>query len=161
MENMTPLTSLPEWNALVDETARIRNTTLRDMFRDDPGRSGDLSFDCGPLHVDLSKNLVDFPLLRKLTGLAQASGLEKRRAAMFAGEHINVTEDRAVLHTALRIPVDQDLSVDGQDVAADVHDVLGRMRDFAKALRSGSWRGSTNHTVKEVVNIGIGGTWAR
>ncbi|GEC87134.1 glucose-6-phosphate isomerase [Corynebacterium variabile] len=158
MENMTPLTSLPEWNALVDETARIRNTTLRDMFRDDPGRSGDLSFDCGPLHVDLSKNLVDFPLLRKLTGLAQASGLEKRRAAMFAGEHINVTEDRAVLHTALRIPVDQDLSVDGQDVAADVHDVLGRMRDFAKALRSGSWRGSTNHTVKEVVNIGIGGS---
>ncbi|WP_297009434.1 glucose-6-phosphate isomerase [uncultured Corynebacterium sp.] len=155
---MTPLTSLPEWTALADQAARIRDTSLRDMFRDDPGRAGDLTFECGPLHVDLSKNLVDFPLLRQLTALAQATGVETRRAEMFSGSHINVTEDRAALHTALRIPVDQDLSVDGQDVAADVHDVLGRMRDFAKALRSGTWRGSTNHTVKEVVNIGIGGS---
>ncbi|AGP30247.1 glucose-6-phosphate isomerase [Corynebacterium terpenotabidum] len=155
---MTELTSLPEWTALLDQAPRLRETTLRELFREDPGRSGDLTFEVGPLHVDLSKNLVDTPLLRQLTTLAQAAGVEAQRAAMFAGKHINTTEDRAVLHTALRIPVDQDLTVDGQDVAADVHEVLGRMRDFARGLRSGTWRGSTGHTVKEVVNIGIGGS---
>ena len=77
---------------------------------------------------------------------------------MFTGVHINNTEDRAVLHTALRLPVDQDLRVDGQDAAADVHEVLGRMRDFASALRSGAWQGATGHTIKKVVNIGIGGS---
>lgn len=155
---MTPLTSLPEWAALVAQSSRIRSTTLREMFREDPGRSGDLTFDVGPLHVDLSKNLVNTPLIRQLTAVARATGVETRRAEMFAGRRINVTEDRAALHTALRIPVEQDLVVEGQDVAADVHDVLGRMRDFARALRSGTWRGSTDHTVKEVVNIGIGGS---
>lgn len=154
----TPLTDLPEWKALAAQAERIRATPLREMFRRDPGRSGDLTFDVGPLHVDLSKNLIDTPLLRHLTALAQAVGVESRRSDMFAGRHINVTEDRAALHTALRIPVEQDLVVDGQDVAADVHDVLGRMRDFARSLRSGTWRGSTGHTVKEVVNIGIGGS---
>ncbi|WP_130841500.1 glucose-6-phosphate isomerase [Corynebacterium neomassiliense] len=155
---MTTLTSLPEWTALVGQAPRIRETTLRDLFREDPGRAGDLTFDVGPLHVDLSKNLVDATVIRHFTALARAVGVEERRAAMFTGEHINVTEDRAVLHTALRLPVELDLVVDGQDVAADVHDVLGRMRDFARGLRSGTWRGSTGHTVKEVVNIGIGGS---
>ncbi|WP_414122547.1 glucose-6-phosphate isomerase [Corynebacterium nuruki] len=152
------ITTTPEWEALVTQASRFRETTLRDLFADDPGRAGDLTFDVGPLHVDLSKNLVDPGLLQRLTAVARAAGVEERRSAMFTGEHINVTEDRAVLHTALRIPVEQDLTVDGQDVAADVHDVLGRMRDFARALRSGTWRGSTGHTVKEVVNIGIGGS---
>ncbi len=152
------ITTTPEWEALVTQASRFRETTLRDLFADDPGRAGDLTFDVGPLHVDLSKNLVDPGLLQRLTAVARAAGVEERRSAMFAGEHINVTEDRAVLHTALRIPVEQDLTVDGQDVAADVHEVLGRMRDFARALRSGTWRGSTGHTVKEVVNIGIGGS---
>jgi glucose-6-phosphate isomerase len=152
------ITTTPEWEALVTQAPRFRETTLRDLFADDPGRAGDLTFDVGPLHVDLSKNLVDPGLLQRLTAVARAAGVEQRRTAMFTGEHINVTEDRAVLHTALRIPVEQDLTVDGQDVAADVHDVLGRMRDFARALRSGTWRGSTGHTVKEVVNIGIGGS---
>lgn len=155
---LTPLTDRPEWTAVVENVERIRRSNLREMFREDPGRAGDLTFDVGPLHVDLSKNLVDAPLLHQLTALAQATGVEEQRAAMFAGKHINVTEDRAALHTALRIPAEQNLEVDGQDIAADVHDVLGRMRDFARALRSGTWRGSTGHTVKEVVNIGIGGS---
>ncbi|MBS5997483.1 glucose-6-phosphate isomerase, partial [Corynebacterium sp.] len=116
------------------------------------------TFDAAGLHVDLSKNLIDGDIVKQLVEVAKAADLEARRDAMFAGEHINNTEDRAVLHTALRIPVEDDLSVDGQDVAADVHEVLGRMRDFATALRSGAWLGHTGHTIKKVVNIGIGGS---
>ena len=108
--------------------------------------------------MDLSKNLIDEDVVSKLVDLARAADVEGRRDAMFAGEHLNNTEDRAVLHTALRLPAEKDLSVDGQDVAADVHEVLGRMRDFATALRSGTWLGHTGHTIKKVVNIGIGGS---
>ena len=156
--NTTPVTKTPEWQALVAHATRFKGTTLKDLFREDPGRSGDMTFDVGPLHIDLSKNLADENTLRLLTNVARAMGIEDYRQAMFNGEHINTTEDRAVLHTALRIPIEQDLSVDGQDVAADVHDVLGRMRDLARALRKGDWLGVTNHTIKNVVNIGIGGS---
>lgn len=151
-------TSYPEWEKLANYAEEMRNTHLRELFTQQQGRAGDLTFECGPLHVDLSKNLIDSQGLRLLVNLAQASRLEEHRQAMFSGEHINNTENRAVLHTALRIPVDRDFSVDGQDIAADVHEVLGRMRDFAKALRSGAWRGITGHTIKNVVNIGIGGS---
>lgn len=152
------LRDLPEFRQLTTYAEQMRSTTLRSLFADEQGRAGDLTFDCGPLHVDLSKNLIDSRGLQILTNLAQACDLEQRREDLFNGKHLNVTEDRAVLHTALRIPVDRDLEIDGQDIAADVHDVLGRMRDFARALRSGSWQGATGHTIKHVVNIGIGGS---
>ena len=110
------------------------------------------------LHVDLSKNLVDSETVDALVALAEAAGLKDATEAMFTGAHINDTEDRAVLHTALRLPVEEELSVDGQDIAADVHEVLGRMRDFVSALRSGEWLGHSGRTIKKVVNIGIGGS---
>lgn len=152
-----------EWKKLTEYADATRDTQLRELFTEQPGRSSDMTYNVGPLHVDLSKNLIDERGLRLLLDLARARGLEDYRSAMFDGEHINTTEDRAVLHTALRIPVDREFSILGgadetQDVAADVHAVLGRMRDFAKALRSGSWQGVTGHTIKHVVNIGIGGS---
>ena len=153
-----PATATREWKKLTEYVSDIHRTNLRELFAHQPGRSGDMTYQVGPLHVDLSKNLIDDRGLRLLGDLARAMELEDYRAAMFDGEHINTTEDRAVLHTALRIPVEREFSVDGQDVAADVHEVLGRMRDFAKALRSGSWQGITGHTIKNVVNIGIGGS---
>lgn len=152
-----------EWKKLTEYADATRDTQLRELFTEQPGRSSDMTYNVGPLHVDLSKNLIDERGLRLLLDLARARGLEDYRSAMFDGKHINTTEDRAVLHTALRIPVDREFSILGgadetQDVAADVHAVLGRMRDFAKALRSGSWQGVTGHTIKHVVNIGIGGS---
>ena len=150
--------NLPQWKALEDAYARISNTTLRELFAADPERASRMTFDAAGLHVDLSKNLVDQDTIDKLIALAEACNLAEAREKMFEGVHINNTEDRAVLHTALRLPVDQELTVDGQDVAADVHEVLGRMRDFAHALRSGEWLGYTGHTIKTIVNIGIGGS---
>ncbi|MCF1694539.1 glucose-6-phosphate isomerase [Corynebacterium argentoratense] len=150
--------NLPQWKALEDAYARISNTTLRELFAADPERASRMTFDAAGLHVDLSKNLVDQDTIDKLIALAEACNLAEAREKMFEGVHINNTEDRAVLHTALRLPVDQELTVDGQDVAADVHEVLGRMRDFTHALRSGEWLGYTGHTIKTIVNIGIGGS---
>ena len=150
--------NLPQWKALEDAYARISTTTLRELFAADPKRASRMTFDAAGLHVDLSKNLVDQDTIDKLIALAEACNLAEAREKMFEGVHINNTEDRAVLHTALRLPVEQELTVDGQDVAADVHEVLGRMRDFAHALRSGEWLGYTGHTIKTIVNIGIGGS---
>lgn len=139
--NPTPVTKTPEWQALVAHATRFKGTTLKDLFREDPGRAGDMTFEVGPLHVDLSKNLADENTVRLLLNVARAKGIEDYRQALFNGEHVNTTEDRAALHTGLRVPIDQDLSVDGQDVAEDVHHTLDRMRGLAKALRSGDWRG--------------------
>ena len=152
------ITAQPQWAALTSLFESKKDLNLRELFANSTSRAADFSFDAAGLHVDLSKNLIDEEVLNALVDLARAADVEGRRDAMFAGEHLNNTEDRAVLHTALRIPVEDDLRVDGQDVAADVHDVLGRMRDFATALRSGSWLGHTGHTIKKVVNIGIGGS---
>ncbi|MBZ8176316.1 glucose-6-phosphate isomerase [Corynebacterium sp. 3HC-13] len=146
------------WNNLQQLYENSRATTLRELFAADGDRAATWSFDGAGLHVDLSKNILTDDIRDGLLALAQESGLAEKIEAMFRGDHINSTEDRAVLHTALRLPVEADLSVDGQDVAADVHEVLGRMRDFATALRSGSWLGHTGHTIKKVVNIGIGGS---
>lgn len=156
--NSSSVTNTRDWASLEKQAEAIRNTSLRQLFADQPGRASDMTFDVGPLHVDLSKNLVDERTLRTLTDVARDMGIEEYTNAMFQGVHINTTEDRAALHTALRIPVERDFEADGQDIAADVHEVLGRMRDFARALRSGAWRGVTNHTIKHVVNIGIGGS---
>ena len=152
------ITASAQWSDLAKAYETKKDLNLRELFAADADRARNFTFDAAGLHVDLSKNLIDGDVIKQLVEVAKAADLESRRDAMFAGEHINNTEDRAVLHTALRIPVEDDLSVDGQDVAADVHEVLGRMRDFASALRSGSWLGHTGHTIKKVVNIGIGGS---
>ena len=152
------ITASAQWSELAKVYEEKKDLNLRELFAADADRARNFTFDAAGLHVDLSKNLIDGDIVKQLVKVAKAADLESRRDAMFAGEHINNTEDRAVLHTALRIPVEDDLSVDGQDVAADVHEVLGRMRDFATALRSGSWLGHTGHTIKKVVNIGIGGS---
>ena len=152
------ITQQPAWTKLQQLFDSSQGTTLRELFAADANRASALTFDAAGLHVDLSKNLIDADILSALLELAQQAGVEDRRTDMFAGKHINTTEDRAVLHTALRIPVEDDLVVDEQDIAADVHEVLGRMRDFATALRSGKWLGHTGHTIKKVVNIGIGGS---
>ncbi|WKE51612.1 glucose-6-phosphate isomerase [Corynebacterium tuberculostearicum] len=152
------ITASAQWSELAKVYEEKKDLNLRELFAADADRARNFTFDAAGLHVDLSKNLIDGDIVKQLVEVAKASDLEARRDAMFAGEHINNTEDRAVLHTALRIPAEDDLTVDGQDVAADVHEVLGRMRDFATALRSGAWLGHTGHTIKKVVNIGIGGS---
>ena len=152
------ITASAQWSELAKAYEDKKDLNLRELFAADADRARNFTFDAAGLHVDLSKNLIDGDVVKQLVEVAKAADLEARRDAMFAGEHINNTEDRAVLHTALRVPVEDDLTVDGQDVAADVHEVLGRLRDFATALRSGSWLGHTGHTIKKVVNIGIGGS---
>ena len=152
------ITASAQWSELAKVYEGKKDLNLRELFAADADRARNFTFDAAGLHVDLSKNLIDGDIVKQLVEVAKAADLEARRDAMFAGEHINNTEDRAVLHTALRIPAEDDLTVDGQDVAADVHEVLGRMRDFATALRSGAWLGHTGHTIKKVVNIGIGGS---
>ncbi|HEV2798566.1 MAG TPA: glucose-6-phosphate isomerase, partial [Nocardioides sp.] len=125
---------------------------------DDAGFVAERTLTAADLFVALSKNLVDADVESALLTLADEVGLVARRDAMFAGEHINVTEDRAVLHTALRLPADASLTVDGQDVVADVHEVLGRAYAFAERVRSGEWTGVTGKRIETVVNIGIGGS---
>ena len=155
---MSDITATTAWSSLETLHAEKTSSTLRDLFRADAERTKRYSFEAAGLHVDLSKNLVDDDVVTQLLKLAQEANLRAHIDAMFDGAHINTTEDRAVLHTALRMPADRELSVDGQDVAADVHAVLAKMRDFASALRSGQWLGHTGHTIKKVVNIGIGGS---
>ena len=155
---MADITTTPSWNALESLHAEKSNLTLRELFAENPNRADELTFDAAGLRVDLSKNLIDTQVLEQLRNLAHDAELPLLIDAMFTGAHLNSTENRAVLHTALRMPADQDLKVDGQDVAADVHEVLGQMRDFASALRSGAWLGHTGRTIKKIVNIGIGGS---
>ncbi|MFV2102934.1 glucose-6-phosphate isomerase [Micromonospora sp. LOL_024] len=152
------VTTTEEWQALRKHADEIRGTHLRDLFAADPDRGERLTVGAAGLYVDYSKNLVTDETLRLLTALAERIGLGDRIAAMFAGSHINGTEDRAVLHTALRLPRDAALTVDGQDVVADVHAVRERMAEFADKVRSGRWRGHTGERIRTVVNIGIGGS---
>lgn len=150
------ITTAAAWSELAELAKKDYN--LRELFAADENRAANWSFEAAGLHVDLSKNLVDDSVRTALVHLAEQADLKAKTESMFTGEHLNNTEDRAVLHTALRLPVEEDLKVDGQDVAADVHEVLGRMRDFATALRSGAWLGATGHTIKTIVNLGIGGS---
>ena len=152
------ITASSEWAALQQHFEANKSVTLRERFAADPNRAASLTFDGGNLHVDLSKNLADAETFAKLIDVATAADLPAKIEAMYTGERINLTENRSVLHTALRLPVEEDFKVEDQDVAADVHEVLGRMRDFATSLRSGTWLGYTGHTIKTVVNIGIGGS---
>ncbi|WP_369130214.1 glucose-6-phosphate isomerase [Modestobacter roseus] len=152
------ITATDEWGALAAHHATIEGATLRQLFSDDPGRGHRLTGTAGDLHVDWSKHRVTDETVRLLAALAERAGLPERIEAMFRGEHINTTEDRAVLHVALRAPAGQELVVDGQDVAADVHEVLAKMRGFADRVRSGEWTGHTGERIRAVVNIGIGGS---
>lgn len=154
-------TTTPAW-ARLEALAEDFAPDLRAWFADDPGRVERLTFEAADLHVDLSKALLDADVLAALLDLAAEVGVAARRTAMFAGEHVNSTEDRAVLHTALRLPRDAEPSrrpsVDGQDVVADVHAVLDRVYAFAEQVRDGSWTGVGGRRLQTVVNIGIGGS---
>ena len=150
-------TMTPAWDKL-DQLADTFEPDLRAMFADDPERTKKFTFQAADLHVDLSKNLVCPTLVGHLLALAEQTGVVDLRDRMFAGEHINVTEDRAVLHTALRRPATDSLTVDGQDAIADVHEVLEKVYAFARRVRSGEWVGITGKPVKTVVNVGIGGS---
>lgn len=149
--------STTAWETLT-RLAEELDPDLRGWFVQDPGRAERFALASGDLHVDLSKNLVDDDVLAALLDLARSVGLEQRRDAMFGGEHINVTEDRAVLHTALRQPDGARVEVDGHNVVDDVRDVLRRVYAFADDVRSGTWRGATGRAIRTVVNIGIGGS---
>ena len=153
-------TSTPAWAALSEHFRRLQSEgiDLRRWFAADPDRARRLTFDAGDLHIDLSKNLVTDETLRLLADLGRQVRLPERTQAQYGGEHINVTEDRAVLHTALRRPESDTLFVDGQNVIADVHAVLARVYAFADAVRSGEWTGVTGKRIRTVVNIGIGGS---
>jgi len=150
-------TMTPAWDTL-DQLADNFDPDLRKLFADDPNRTQTFTFDAADLHVDLSKNLVCPTLVGHLLALAEQTGVLELRDRMYAGEHINVTEDRAVLHTALRRPTTDSLTVDGQDAIADVHEVLEKVYAFARRVRSGEWVGITGKPVKTVVNVGIGGS---
>ena len=150
-------TMTPAWDTL-DQLADNFDPDLRKLFADDPNRTQTFTFDAADLHVDLSKNLVCPTLVGHLLALAEQTGVLELRDRVYAGEHINVTEDRAVLHTALRRPATDSLTVDGQDVIADVHEVLEKVYAFARRVRSGEWVGITGKPVKTVVNVGIGGS---
>ncbi|MGO3705953.1 glucose-6-phosphate isomerase [Microbacterium gubbeenense] len=150
-------TQTSAWNELL-ELGDGFSPDLRAWFDDDPDRADRLSLSLADLHVDLSKNLVTDDIVASLVRLAEQTGVAERYAAMVAGEHINTTEDRAVLHTALRRPAGSPLTVDGQDIDADVQEVLARIEQFANRVRSGEWTGATGKRVTHIVNIGIGGS---
>jgi len=150
-------TATSAWTRLT-ELAGDWKPDLRAWFAAEPDRVERFTYTAGDLLVDLSKGLVTDDVLAALVGLAEEAGLAARRDAMFAGEHINVSEDRAVLHTALRLPRDASLVVDGQDVVKQVHEVLERVYDFAQKVRSGTWTGVTGRRITTVINIGIGGS---
>jgi len=152
------LTTTTQWRALESHFNDVGNRHLRDLFAGDTERAARLTARAGDLVLDYSKHRVTDETLRLLMAVARTAGVEARRDAMFAGDHINTTEDRAVLHIALRLPQGEPLSADGQDVAGDVHAVLGRMGDLSDRIRSGTWVGATGERIRAVVNIGIGGS---
>jgi glucose-6-phosphate isomerase len=152
------ITDTAEWKALSAHYEQLRSAHLRDLFSSDPERGERLTLDAVDLHVDYSKHRLTDETLSLLVALAERAGLRQRIDAMWAGEHINVTEDRAVLHVALRAPIDEEIVADLVDVVPDVHEVLDQMADFADRVRSGEWKGATGEVITTVVNIGIGGS---
>ncbi|MCX4785983.1 MULTISPECIES: glucose-6-phosphate isomerase [unclassified Streptomyces] len=154
----TRLNQTPEWTALGKHREQFGTTHLRQLFADDPERGTGYTLRVGDLYVDYSKHLVTDETLRLLRELAEATGVAELRDAMFRGEKINTTEGRAVLHTALRAPRDAVIEVDGENVVPAVHAVLDRMAAFSDRIRSGEWTGHTGKRIKNIVNIGIGGS---
>jgi glucose-6-phosphate isomerase len=152
------ITSTPEWQALLDHQRQLADVHLRDLFADDPRRGETLTLDAGDLHLDYSKNRLTGETISLLVAVAERAGLRERIDAMWAGQHINVTEDRAVLHVALRAPAAEDITTDGHNVVPDVQAVLDRMARFANQVRNHEWRGFTGQPITTVINVGIGGS---
>jgi glucose-6-phosphate isomerase len=153
-----PLPERKAWQALKRHHDEIAGQHLRELFAADPGRGERLTLEAAGLYLDYSKNRVTDETMRLLVELARESGVPEHRDAMFRGDHINVSEDRAVLHVALRMPAGSSLVVDGADVVAEVHEVLDRMAVFANRVRSGDWKGHTGKPIRNVINVGIGGS---
>ncbi|HTW47429.1 MAG TPA: glucose-6-phosphate isomerase [Acidobacteriaceae bacterium] len=154
----TPLTQLPAWKALQAHAEAMKKTHLRELFAKDPKRGTRLRAEAEGIYFDYSKHRVTDETLKLLLELAEQSGLRERIDAMFSGEKINITEKRAVLHTALRAPKGAVVKVDGENVVPGVHEVLDRMADFSNRVRSGAWKGHTGKRIVNVINIGIGGS---
>ena len=150
------LTSHPAWDSLTDQADTIPH--LAELFDEDPRRAEKFQIDAAGLFFDYSKNLITGATVKSLVELANAAGLRGRIDAMFRGDKINTTEDRAVLHTALRAPRTASIQVDGVDVVPEVHKVLDRMAVFSDRVRNGDWKGYTGKRIKNIVNIGIGGS---
>ena len=155
---VTPLTELPAWKALQDHAATLKAAHMRDLFAEDATRATRFSLEAEGLFLDYSKNRITSVTMALLLDLAEQSGLRDRIEGMFSGDRINLTENRSVLHVALRAPKTDTLMVDGVDVVADVNAVLDKMSDFSSRVRSGEWKGFTGKRVRNVVNIGIGGS---
>ena len=153
-----PLRNQPAWHELEQHHAEIGDRHLRELFAADPARGERMVAESAGLYLDYSKNRITDETLPLLVALAEQTGMPERREQMFRGERINVSEDRSVLHVALRMPRDRSLVVDGVDVVKEVHEVLDRMAEFSRKLRDGEWRGHTGKPIRNVVNIGIGGS---
>jgi glucose-6-phosphate isomerase len=157
-DTVAPLSQRPAWAALTQHAAATQSTTLRQLFADDPARGTRYTAEACGLFLDYSKNRITDETLKLLLALAEQSGLAEHREAMFTGQKINTTENRAVLHVALRAPKSESILVDGEDVVPAVHDVLDKMSAFAEKIRSGQWLGHTGKRIRNIVNIGIGGS---
>ena len=157
-QQIPDIASTPAWQALYRHHDQIGQKHLREFFAEDPDRGTELALTVGDLYIDYSKHRVTGETLELLVDLARTARLEQQRDAMFSGVHINTSENRAVLHTALRLPHGVELVVDGQNAVEDVHEVLDRMGNFTDRLRSGEWTGATGQRITTVVNIGIGGS---
>ena len=156
--NITPLTQRPAWKALEEHYQKIQTLHLRTLFAEDPRRGERFATEAVGIYFDYSKNRITEETMRLLLQLAESSGLQERIEAMFRGEKINVTEQRAVLHVALRAPKDETIVVDGENVVPQVHAVLDKMANFSNQVRSGAWKGYTGKRIRNIVNIGIGGS---
>jgi glucose-6-phosphate isomerase len=152
------LTARPAWRALEAHHQKVRGLHLRKLFADDPRRGERMTAEAVGIFLDYSKNRITDETLELLLQLAEESGVRARIDAMFRGEKINITEDRAVLHVALRAPKGASIIVDGEDVVPQVHAVLDKMADFSDRVRSGAWKGHTGKRIRNVINIGIGGS---
>src|SRR2546430_12097821 len=155
---IAPLTARPAWKALEAHYEMVRDIHLRALFEHDPKRGERLTAEGAGLYLDYSKNRITDETLDLLLQLAEESGLRERIDAMFGGKKINITENRAVLHVALRAPRGTSIVVDGENVVPQVHAVLDKMSDFASRVRSGAWTGHTGKRIRNVINIGIGGS---
>ena len=149
---------MTSWDTLTELSQTVGSQRIRDLLATDPSRATRLVAEGAGITLDYSRQRVDQMVLDALVSLAAERGVAQRRDEMFAGRHINVTEDRAVLHVALRMPKDATLVVDGVDVVAEVHQVLDRMKAFSERVRSGEWTGHTGKRIRNVINIGIGGS---
>ncbi|MGC2604002.1 MAG: glucose-6-phosphate isomerase, partial [Silvibacterium sp.] len=154
----TPLAKLPAWKALQEHYKVIGSQTLRELFTNDPNRGTRLTVEAEGVYLDYSKHRITDETLKLLLQLAEDSGVKARMEAMFRGDKINITEDRAVLHIALRAPKGATINVHGKNVVPEVHEVLDRMAAFSERIRSGEWKGYTGKPIKNVINIGIGGS---